>query len=58
MAALQQGLIGTLPSHGAMLRHMVDRATIGATAGLSAPKRMVPGTGNALGPGIPVMTSV
>ncbi len=56
MAALQQGLVETLPGHAEMLRRMVADATIGATANRQAPQRAIPNSGNALGPGIPVMT--
>ena len=56
MAALQQAVIGTLPGHREMLRQMVDGATIGTTASRHAPQRAVPSTGNALGPGAPVMS--
>jgi tryptophan 6-halogenase len=57
MAALQQTFVGGLPSHAELLRSMVEGASIGATASRRPPQRAVPSHGNALGPGIPVMTS-
>lgn len=55
-AALQQGLLATLPSHADALAAMVGAATAGATVARQPPQRAVPAFGNALGPGIPVMT--
>lgn len=55
-AALQQGLLGSLPDHGEIVRLMTASATIGATVARAPQRRPVPAFGNALGPGSPVMT--
>lgn len=58
MAALQQGMVATLPRHRDMLQQVIDGATVGATADRRAPKRAVPNTANALGRATPVMTGI
>jgi hypothetical protein len=55
-AALQRGLLATLPSHADALAAIVGPATAGTTVARQPPQRAVPAFGNALGPGIPVMS--
>ncbi|MBO9499210.1 MAG: tryptophan 7-halogenase [Novosphingobium sp.] len=55
-AALQKGLLESLPDHDAIVRGIAASASIGATAARMPQRRPIPAFANALGPGSPVMT--